>query len=341
MKEEFRGYYRPTDEEFATLWQQATISLDANVLLNLYGYSATTRAEVIELLASIKTRIWIPYQFAREYHRNRPRAISEQVSSYADALKAIRELLDQKLKPTHRHPFVTQRSMRDLERICKELEAGKQEYDKLFSDDPYFGKVSEILSTRIGAQPSPEVHARICLDGQKRYAQKAPPGFADAAKPEPDRYGDLLGWMEILEFGKNQQAPLILVTDDKKDDWWHMYGKDRRLGPRPELIAEYWLTCEQQFYMYSLAEFLRLSQERLGQAVTNAAIEEVTERSVETASTVSIDKAVAPDSSQGFLVRELQPPDEPKQGVSKASLPKVSVKATNPKQEPPKKANEN
>ena len=42
MRREFPGYYRPTSEEFKALWESAEFALDANVLLNVYGYSKPT-----------------------------------------------------------------------------------------------------------------------------------------------------------------------------------------------------------------------------------------------------------------------------------------------------------
>lgn len=40
MKSKFRGYYKPTDEEFDTLWKNAVFVFDTNVLLNLYRYQS-------------------------------------------------------------------------------------------------------------------------------------------------------------------------------------------------------------------------------------------------------------------------------------------------------------
>ena len=45
MKDSFPGYYRPTENEFAEMWESCLFVLDANVLLNLYRYSVDTREE--------------------------------------------------------------------------------------------------------------------------------------------------------------------------------------------------------------------------------------------------------------------------------------------------------
>ena len=44
MREEFRGYDPPTNDEFERLWKDAIIAFDANVLLNVYRYP-TSAAE--------------------------------------------------------------------------------------------------------------------------------------------------------------------------------------------------------------------------------------------------------------------------------------------------------
>ena len=71
MKQYFHGYYKPTDEDFDAIWNEATIVVDANVLLNLYTYSAATSQEVLTLLSEFDERLWLPHQVALEYHENR------------------------------------------------------------------------------------------------------------------------------------------------------------------------------------------------------------------------------------------------------------------------------
>ena len=58
--------------------------LDANVLLNMYTYSIQTREVFLGILNSLADRIWLPYQAAREYHRNRLGIIGKEIKRYAD-----------------------------------------------------------------------------------------------------------------------------------------------------------------------------------------------------------------------------------------------------------------
>ena len=281
MKSTFHGYYRPSPDEFTALWQNATFVLDANVLLNIYGYSARTRTTLLQLLRSIEARLWVPHQFALEYQRNRVKAISDQVTSYSSARRDLKKLLDQQFRVNHKHPFVGKKSLAALDTICQELEKGEREHEKLYSNDPYFLEISQMLEGKIGTRPTDEQFAQRCNEARARYASRTPPGYEDAPprKPEPDAFGDYFGWYELLEHGVAEARSTILVTDDKKDDWWAIHGKDRRLGPRPELVAEYRARCGQQFYMYSLEEFMRHAQQYLGQRVTTSALQEVKDRS--------------------------------------------------------------
>ena len=69
---------------------------------------------------------------------------------------------------------------------------------------------------------------------------------------------------------------MVFVTDDRKADWWWM-ASDRVVGPRPELIAEFWQGTKQSFYMYTPESFLREAERYLERPDLSKAIEEVRE----------------------------------------------------------------
>jgi hypothetical protein len=279
MKKTFPGYYRPTTDEFKELWGSAQFAFDANVLLNIYGYSSRTQKTLLGVIESIQARLWMPYQFALEYQRNRIKAILEQVDNYRSVRKGLKKILDENLKPPHRHPFISKSSMAHVARICRELENGERQHESLLSDDPTFAKVSALLDGRIGPPPQPEQLPVLHQAARDRYARSIPPGYADSSKkPEPQSFADYIGWQQILDHGTSDSCALILITDDRKDDWWYIQ-QERHIGPRPELIAEYALACQRPFYMYSLEQFMSRAQENLGRRVEPAALQEVRQRS--------------------------------------------------------------
>ena len=120
-------------------------------------------------------------------------------------------------------------------------------------------------------------YKEIYKKGKERYDRKVPPGYMDIDKNPSgtDQFGDLVLWMQILDFAKDQVRPIILITDDAKEDWWREIGGEK-LGPRPELIEEFIAVAgeDKWFYMYSTEQFLRYAQEYLSAEVTPQALKE-------------------------------------------------------------------
>ena len=50
MKDLFKGFYHPTPDEIGSLWQNAVIVFDTNVLLDFYRVSTTGYTEMMSLL---------------------------------------------------------------------------------------------------------------------------------------------------------------------------------------------------------------------------------------------------------------------------------------------------
>ena len=90
MKKLFPGYYRPSDEDFAEMWQKAIFAFDANMLLNIYRYTPQTRDSFFEVLEKLRERVWLPYQAAQEFQARRLGVISDQEEAYV----AVENLFD-------------------------------------------------------------------------------------------------------------------------------------------------------------------------------------------------------------------------------------------------------
>jgi len=277
MRDIFAGYYAPSEEEFAQLWANGRIVVDANVLLTVYGLSPVTRDALLQLLESLRERLWIPYQFAFEYQKNRMEKILEQIKHYEDAHKALRAILEEEFRSRTRHPFVSETVELGLEHICNALLDGKIEQEKLLFSDPYFARVTELFEGKVGGPYNETELSQTFETARKRFSERVPPGFQDADKPEPARFGDYVGWRQILDFAVKNNTSVILVTDDSKDDWWRK-ERGKTFGPRPELIAEFQRCCSGLFYMYPSDRFLALSERYLGSIVDPSAVSELKER---------------------------------------------------------------
>lgn len=84
MKELFPGFYRPTEEEFTSLWKDGLFVLDANFLLNIYRFPEKASNELLDIMSKISDRLWIPYEAALEFQRNRLSVIADQKKKFSD-----------------------------------------------------------------------------------------------------------------------------------------------------------------------------------------------------------------------------------------------------------------
>jgi hypothetical protein len=279
MRKLFPGHYSPTEKEFEKIWQEGLIIFDTNVLLDLYRYSENTVKSLVEVMDSLEDRIWIPFQVSKEYHKNLNTVISDQVRKYESSIKTLTEFKKQ-IDEKRSHPFLSEALTTEIEDFCskfdKELEDKKVTVKQLIISNPTKEKLADLLEGKIGDELSREELEKIYLEGEKRYKDQIPPGFGDVKKPTPDRYGDLIFWKEILKKNSEINYPILLVTGDKKDDWY-LKELGLTIGPRPELVEEIKKSKDNLFYIYPTDKFLTYSKQYLQTKVDDETIKEVGE----------------------------------------------------------------
>jgi hypothetical protein len=130
--------------------------------------------------------------------------------------------------------------------------------------------LSDLYKGKTGPAYDDRRSREIYADGEERYKSRIPPGFEDSKKSVPDRFGDLVLWYQILDQAKAVTRPIILVTDDQKDDWWlrvidrqQTDGAKIVIGPHPHLIREMRTVAGQRLWMYIMSDFIAESRERL------------------------------------------------------------------------------
>ena len=301
MKKKFRGYYKPTSEGFEALWNEALIVLDANVLLNLYTYSTETWQEFLQLVREMKDRVWLPYQAAAEYHRNRCGIISKEAKRYGEILRDLRSVRDA-LGARKRHPFIGADLLKQFNELSSTIEesltAGQAAQTSLIRVDPICDQVTDIFDGLVGEPLSPEELEKVYVEGAERFSKKTPPGYEDEKKPELDRYGDLVLWKEVMRKSCETGKGVILVTDDTKPDWWFIIGEER-IGPRPELLEEFHAATGKGLYLYGSDLFVEKARER-GKAISERALAEL--EAAKTAREVRERKRAEEQASRYMLV---------------------------------------
>lgn len=285
MKGMFPGYFANNIESLKGVWEECIFVLDANVLLNLYRYSAETSLELFEIFTLLQDRLWVPHQVAKEYLSNRVSAISQQVKIYDDALKNLAELKKAFENPKQ-HPFISEGAMQGFleshSTLVHELGESKGSYLSKIERDDIKDRLEKLLDGKVGSGLTHDEALEIISQGTDRYSQKIPPGYKDAKKGGDSEilddklrpYGDLIVWTQTMQKAKNNNVPVIFVTGDSKEDWWTIYS-GKPLEPHPQLVDEFVRDVGQGFYMYLPEVFMEKANEYLERVTSQRAVEEI------------------------------------------------------------------
>jgi len=261
MQEIFPEYYHE-EVTIQKAWDDGLIVFDACVLLELYRYPHASTKLFLEVLESRKDLVWIPFQFALEYQRNREGQITKQLNIYHELKRELGTCHQLLCDETQRLPFLVQEGVLEklrttLDLLSAELTVAEKDEVDWYRDDPIRQKIDSIFSGKIGDPYSPERLAQVRLDAQIRYAQNKPPGFKDKGKKNGNDDGDLIGWFQILEKASIISKPVIFVTNDEKGDWWQKGAQGKKIGARVELRREIMERAGVELHMYTMNSFLR------------------------------------------------------------------------------------
>lgn len=284
MKELFPGYYPLSEKELSKMWDDAIFVFDTNVLLMLYELSSGTREKFLAVLGDLSERLWLPHQVALEYQKKRITIIRQQIKNYRNLKKEIRSSAA-RLKgnirraiPKDRHEeakpilnAITQMA----DSANEHLQSLETKHPDLFEDDFIRSEIDDLFMNKIGLPYSEEHLEEIRNEAENRYARKIPPGFSDENKSADAALGDLLLWFQTIDYAKEAQKPIFLITGDLKSDWWWIEGEKRMGGPHPVLINEIHSKAGVAFYMYPPNMFLEEAQKYLKKKIDEKAVEEI------------------------------------------------------------------
>jgi hypothetical protein len=119
-----------------------------------------------------------------------------------------------------------------------------------------------LFGEEVGNRPNEEETKRLLAICEDRFKLEVPPGYRDHTKPE-NKHGDMFIWFELIAMAKEKRKPVIFVVNDDKPDWT-LEVSGKKLGPRPELIQEFYdQTGGLHYYHYNISRFLEEAEKHL------------------------------------------------------------------------------
>lgn len=282
MRNKFSEYLNWTEKQNKQLWEKPLIIFDTNILLELYKQFPSSANNLFQIFKSIseKTKLWIPFQVAKEFFRNQDAVIKERNSKldeFNKKLDNIKKDFNLKINNLNIKKEVNEQIQESSKVIIDELDKiiscttnfqGEllNQYKK--NDDSLLEKIVALFQNNTGDAPeNQKVIDSIYDEGERRYNFEYPPGYKDQKETKymhkniiyQNKFGDLVIWKQILEYcHKEKYKNVIFVTNDEKEDWVYKVS-GQKYGARPELIREIMDYSEVNlFEIYNLNRFLEL-----------------------------------------------------------------------------------
>ena len=267
MKEIFKGYSKYSDKEYKEIWEQAIIVVDTNILLNFYRFSNETRSEIYEVLNSLKKRLWIPYQVAYEYFKNKEKVIVDANDDFDklsdEAQKCFNTIIDKvKQQPSKR--------LKCKDELLKELSNSQEKIKKIILDDKtnnkdkaseekIEGKIFGLFDNSIGTEIIGEEYENMKQEGIRRVKEELPPGYKDKTKEEN---GDYYIFYSMMKYAKENKKHIIFMTDDVKEDWFiRRFGEIKSGDYR--ILNEFYKETGKLLLIYTSDGFIKAYQKNI------------------------------------------------------------------------------
>lgn len=268
MSEIFKGYSKYSHNEYKQIWKDGIIVIDTNILLNFYRYSNETREELYKALESVKDRLWIPYQVAYEYFKDKKIVITDTYKAFNELLNETKNCFN-KLSNTIENTATKQLKckndvLKKLNNYYKEIHdiiKTEQESKKENASEEKVEKlIFKLFNNSIGDEIIGDEYEKIKEEGLNRIQNKIPPGYKDSDKEEN---GDYYIFYSMIKYAKEKQKHIIFVTDDTKEDWFIRILGEKKGGDY-RLLNEFYKETGKLLLIYTSDGFLRSYQENIG-----------------------------------------------------------------------------
>lgn len=262
MKNAIKDYLEPTSDEKKQLWDNGLVVFDTNVLLDLYRYSAETRDSLFGIFERLQDKVWIPYQVAYEFMKNRCKVIYDSESAFNEADKILKKAAKDVCSKLRLK--ADDSNLANLERFISDWVSTQKKNNLRVTDpqnDTILDKLLMLFNGKVGKEIDRDQLDKLKKEADDRFKRRIPPGYKDEKKKgssnsdDNNAYGDYIIWSQLIEIANKTKKGVIFVTKDAKEDWWEIVS-GKTIGPRVELRREFREKTGMLFHMYDVNRFI-------------------------------------------------------------------------------------
>jgi len=319
MREQFPWFLDPTEEELQRLWEEATFSFDANVLLNLYRVDRETTEDYFKIFQAFGDRIFLTNEAANQFFLRRRSVIRTEHNSFSKAKEEVEKWLKRRkdfnnIKDQLRSDDIGQIIEDEIEGVFEDREGYEVEVEAVKEDliariedleerftptgttranaeeDEILGGLMDIFEGKTGSELEEDLE-ELKDEAQERYEAEKPPGYEDYDGDDEVSRGeceDYFIWKQLMEFAEQEGEDVVFITGDGKFDWWEKDDNFDFVRPRYELLREFKEKTEQTFWIFSTERLIENANERMGLDVRDKSVEQTDKVSL-TGESVSLD----------------------------------------------------
>ncbi|GAA3268770.1 PIN-like domain-containing protein [Paenarthrobacter aurescens] len=273
------GHYRVPDRaELKSALEKASVTVDANVMLDLYRGSDAYTSNMMVALRWLNNRLFVTHQAMREFWRNRTSVLEDRTKAKLDierALGSANQTLRQAFRQWGNRTQMPETDMAEIVKLLESFVEGSRDLVSSFhvddtenypapSEDPILQELESVLEGRVVGPLAASEWSKRVSEGIRRHGAGIAPGFKEKAADKehlPEKVaGDYLVWSQACDIACEASTPLVVITRDQKEDWWWR-EKGAFLGPNRDLVEEFNGRSGGQVYLMTPQDFLRLFAE--------------------------------------------------------------------------------
>lgn len=266
--------FAPLDDvDIIGLLLMATVTFDCSGARFAEDVNEVEGSKLLNLLDSLDDRLFFTAQTVAEMESLFRRKVGEERQMLGAARKRLTSA-----KSSIADIRVSIEGVSDLDRLLLEIAARVDVMYDVY-DSGYSAVANRLLALarrRSGPAYDAVTGAHAHAQARLRYDANLPPGYCDDAawcarnnytkgkpKEEPASFGDYLMWRQLLEHASHTRRSVLLVTNEKKPDWWHLDACGERVAPISTLREEMQRESGQGFYAITFDDFRRLAPKAL------------------------------------------------------------------------------